>query len=173
MKRVNDIDIIINLINSGPLYIDEQVQKDNFQHEILRMLTKKVEIVSEYYQSEYALFKIPSKRSKYEKMIDRYCSSKKLLVICSQNDIKKFIRWSNVKFVRYYEYTIFNEKSYLILINIDDLNIEEEFINMSMIEKEEEEHKETHTLIQSILRWSLLIGPILLFIYVIYLQVFK
>lgn len=173
MKRVNDIDVIINLINGGPLYIDPVVKNDNFQHEILRAITKKVNVVDEYYESDYALFKIPTKRSKYEKLIDRYCSSEKIMVICSQNDIKKFVRWSNVKFVRYYEYTIFNEKSYLILINIEDLNIEEEFINMSIVEKEEEEHKETHTLIQSILRWSLLIGPILLFIYVIYLQVFK
>lgn len=173
MKRINDLDILVNLVNGGPLYIDPNVLNDNFQHEILRNITKKVSIVDEYYLSDYALFKIPNKRSKYEKLIDRYCSSKKLLIICSQNEIKKFIRWSNVRFVRYYEYSIFNEKSYLILVNIDDLNIEEEFIKMSQIEKEEEEHAETHTLIENILRWSLLIGPILLFIYVIYLQVFK
>lgn len=173
MKRINDIDIILDYIKNGKLYIDPQVKSDNFQHEILRAITKRIQTVEEYFQSDYAIFKIPSKRSKYEKLIDKYCSSNKLLIICSQNDIKKFIRWSNVKFVRYYEYTIFNEKSYLILVNIDDLHIEEEFIQMSITEKEEEEHKETHTVFQNIIRWSLLIGPILLFIYVIYLQVFK
>lgn len=173
MKRITDLDIIVNLINNGSVYIDPKVKEDNFQHEILKQFTKKVNVVDEYYQSDYALFKIPPKRSKYEKLIDRYCSSKKILVICSQNEVKKFVRWSNVKFVRYYEYTIFNEKSYLILINIEDLNIEEEFIKMSQFEKEEEEHAVTHTRIENILRWSLLIIPILLFIYIIYLQVFN
>lgn len=172
MKKEYNLDILINEIEAGPLFIDPKVKSDNFQNEIIEEIKNKVQVVDKYYKSRYALFKIPSKRSKYEKLIDKYCSSEKLLIICSQNEVKKFIRWSNVKYVRYFEYSIFNEKSYVILVEIKDLNIEQEFIEMSKIEKIEEETKITYTPFVNFLRWSLLFGPIIFFIYIIYLQIF-